>query len=155
MPTAVTMPPSIEAWKWLPRTSLSTVLMQRSTVRSSSCFCVSEGDGRKGIVLKDFLSSGEGPGGSAAATIGELRTKKIDAEIMANFPDSMTTPTEKQRAPGLSSCIGNPGLLQPTVRDCCVNRRSTVNLYRLLRGRMACESRLSRASRGPMIHATY
>lgn len=78
MPTTVTIPPSTEAWKWLPRTSLSTVFIQRSTARSSSRFCVSEGAGTNGTVLKDFRSSDEVLGGSAAATIDEPKSKKID-----------------------------------------------------------------------------
>ena len=70
MPTVLMMPPSTDASKWPPGTSLSTVLMQRATTRSSSRRCVSEGAGSNGIVLNDFLSSGGVWGGSTVAVEG-------------------------------------------------------------------------------------
>jgi hypothetical protein len=70
MPTLLMMPPSTDASKWPPGTSLSTVLMQRATTRSSSRRCVSEGAGSNGIVLNDFLSSGGVWGGSTVAVDG-------------------------------------------------------------------------------------
>ena len=79
MPTLLTMLPSTYASKWPPGTSLSTVFMQRPTARSSSCRSASEGAGSKGIVLKDFLSSGVS--GSVALTNNELKTKQMDEAI--------------------------------------------------------------------------